>query len=43
MRATHMRMLDQDVDSGWAQCCNNRIFRDPDVFCMLVLLASGVI
>ncbi len=28
-----MKMLDQEGDSGSAQCCRSRKFKDPVVFC----------
>lgn len=33
MQASHRKILDQEVDSGWAQCCSSRKFKDPVVFC----------
>lgn len=40
MQASHMKVLDHEVDNGWAQYCSNRKFREPTVFCKYVNATS---
>ena len=36
IQASHIKMLDQEVDSGWAECCRSRKFKVPAVFCRYI-------
>lgn len=36
-----MRVLDQEIGSGWAQYCSSRKFREPSVFCRYVSATSS--
>lgn len=41
MQASHIRVLDQDGDNGWIQCCSKRKFKVPIVFCKYVNATSN--